>query len=65
MCVCVAQELAEEQIDVAFSAVPTPPQQVPADKLPTAPTTVAATSGKTAEDLELQKLMEETGMMPA
>lgn len=65
MYACVVQELAEEQIDVAFSAVPAPTQQVPADKLPTAPTTAATTSGKTAEDLELEKLMEETGMMPA
>ena len=61
------QELADMQIDEDFSAVPAAPQAqvaTPDIAMPSAPTT-AAVPTKTAEDLELEKLMEETGMTPA
>lgn len=60
-------ELADMQIDEDFSAVPAAPQAqvaTPDIAMPSAPTT-AAVPTKTAEDLELEKLMEETGMTPA
>lgn len=60
------QELADMQIDEDFSTVPAAPQAlaVPDVAMPTAPTN-AAVPTKTAEDLELEKLMAETGMTPA
>lgn len=64
-------DLEDMQIDETFAA---PPQtKVPgapepaveeAMDMPTAPTSAAA-PGKTAEDLELEKLLAETGMTPA
>jgi hypothetical protein len=62
------QELAAEQVDVAFSDAPIPVKKVPATAgavaMPTAPT-ISATPAKTEEDIELEKLMAETGMLPS
>ena len=57
------QEIAQQQVDTDFSAVPSLPQ-VPAQAFPTPPSTSAAPT-KTAEDIELEKLLAETGMTPA
>lgn len=69
MCV---QDLEDMQIDETFAAVPhtkvpgaPEPAAAEADlDMPAAPTNAAA-PGKTAEDLELEKLLAETGMTPA
>jgi hypothetical protein len=61
------QEMADMQIDEDFAAVPSAPQAqiaTPNSKLPSVPNTPAVPT-KTAEDLELEKLMAETGMTPA
>jgi hypothetical protein len=58
------QEMAQEQVDADFSAIPAAPK-VPTHKVPTAPTKQAAAPAKTAEDLELEQLMAETGMITA
>ena len=60
---CGMQEIAEQQVDTQFSSIPSLPL-VPAQVLPTAPSNPAATN-KTAEDIELEKLLAETGMTPA
>ena len=63
------QEFEDMQIDATFAAVPhstvpTAAEATPDMDLPAAPTTAAGAS-KTAEDLELEKLLAETGMTPA
>ena len=58
------QEIAEQQVDTQLPSIPSVPHVPGAQAFPAAPSNPAAPI-KTAEDVELEKLLAETGMIPA